>query len=239
MNISVDPETGKITHGFVIMSGKPKSGKTHLLKYIVYQHRYTFDRIIMATPSIFSDPEDVAFLDSRGITFPCGIDEIIDIYNEQMMNSDKSLLLILEDMLDQIDMRNKVWGRLISTHRHINCSLIITTQYMKKSCSPVMRNMITEAFIFRDIQHESVKAIAETFSSELNVWEMKKLIADNLPKGGHYCLHYSSTRDEDFVLYLAPAYIPKFIISYQPRKEKSKLKGINNVNNLQRVKNLK
>jgi len=144
-----------IQHPFsAIVIGPPKSGKTHLIRYLIQEmvmrKDRSFDYII-----VFSRTAGVnnsfGYLPYRYVhsTYqPEMLQAVIDTQESRIGQGQPSqCLLILDDVVGMVSWQNQVIDQLWSTYRHWDMSIIISTQYVYK-IPPLIRESVDRAFIF-------------------------------------------------------------------------------------------
>lgn len=130
-----------------------------------------------------------------------------------------SNFLILDDLLGKIHINSGVFSNLMSTFRHYNMSVFITSQYMVKNVSTLLRELTDVAFIFRTRFHNSLKSLYESFGQLLEDQDEFNEMLNLATKEQHACLVYMArkeTADESYFSYKAPPKDPEFKLRYNP-----------------------
>lgn len=126
-------------HSFNIIAGNTGSGKTNLLKHIIYQNSELFNRIYLLCPTADQDmyqnmlPENWIFNDPDEGT-------LLKIKEEQTKNPRRSLCLIIDDCIgSKIDLsKSNCLKKFASGGRHLNITTFLLVQDLK-SCSTIAR----------------------------------------------------------------------------------------------------
>jgi len=201
-----------------IFSGKPKSGKSHLIKYFMYIHRNFFDYGIVLTKTKFNDGYD--YVPDSYVHPDYNEDKIRSLMKLQAdLVSDgikKNAFVIIDDCLTkQFD--KQLFTDLITQHRHFNITVIISTQYIYK-INPTIRECANFAIIFRQSTTRSLNALFESFGSHFNKFdEFKNYIVKNTGDYKFILVDINSTSDnidEIYKVMKAPENIPKFKLKF-------------------------
>jgi len=128
-----------------------------------------------------------------------------------------SNFLILDDLLGRIKLNSGVFSNLMSTFRHYNITIFITSQYFVKNISTLLRELTDVAFIFRTRFHNSLKSLYEAYGQMLDDQDEFEYILNEATKEKHACLCYMSrkeTADESYFSYQAPPKDPEFKLRF-------------------------
>src|SRR5579875_1802881 len=120
----------------ILICGSTKTGKSELMKNIIYKNYKQFNRIFLLCP--FAKNEFYNFIpDKYKIEDPSDADLTL-IYNDCQNNPNISTLIIADDCISKINFERGVASKIITaTGRHINLSLIIVMQYLN-NISPIV-----------------------------------------------------------------------------------------------------
>ena len=187
----------------MMMIGKRRSGKTHLLIKMLNNKyfRNTFDNIYVFSPTVSLDEtweniknEDVVLYDNYN-------EEIItDILKlQQMIPKDKrpDILIVLDDFAEKLKgKRGNVLELLATKGRHFNCSFIFTSQKYN-SVPTIIRNNSDEIVFFKVSNNQELKTIVdEQNSTDLqNIGGFENLLIKNT-NGYDYLLSIKGKADK-------------------------------------------
>jgi len=144
--------------------GSPSSGKSNLSRYICKSllADKSIDYVIVFSPTYFSGDGNYDFLDEDFI-YPMFKEDILraimTLQKKRVEKGDKSsLLIVFDDCLGSVNWNSKIMTQLIANRRHYNCSLLITTQHIKK-LPPIMRSCVDYCCIFKTSNREVIKVL--------------------------------------------------------------------------------
>lgn len=148
--------------------GKVGSGKTSFIKYVCHQLESEFDYVLCISPTGFSDSYN--FLPEECVKQNYSDDMVLDMMKYQKEKKKKqklkNALLILDDILGSINIRSdKVLEKLITTFRHYNISIIITTQYPLK-IPPYVRANLFYAVFFQQSNESNYDCLEEEYKTK-------------------------------------------------------------------------
>ena len=205
----------KFTHPFSAgIFGFPGSGKSHLLKYLMFLTKAMFDIVIVITGTKHNDffnfvNKDFVHEYSNNI-----IETIIrktTQWKEQKKNI--KMLVVFDDILGCSKFNNEIWAKLVNNHRHYNISYIIVSQYIK-GITPNIRSNLHFAFVFGQSNKTSINGLFESFFiSHFDQKETIKLLS-NLKR--FQCVFVNNRefeKNKKFKLFTAPEKVPKFLIT--------------------------
>jgi len=111
----------------VIIAGATDTGKTMLMKNIIYQNALAFNRIYLLSP--LADEDVYNFIPKKyRISNPTEAD-LIQILEEQKKNKHIKTCIICDDCIGKINFANGAISKMITTTgRHYDLSLIIVMQ---------------------------------------------------------------------------------------------------------------
>ena len=152
----------------LILAAKPKSGKSHAIKYFMHAKRKEFDYGIVFTKTKFTDaynyvPDQFVQKEFNAKVLK-KLMKIQGKLTEQGIK--KNAFVIFDDCLTS-EFGSQLVTDLLTQYRHYNITVILSTQYIYK-LNPVLRDCATHAFIFEQSTKRSIEAIYETFGQHFN-----------------------------------------------------------------------
>lgn len=207
----------RVTPGFTILVGKPASGKSYLLSYllaldhphyndnpILYAVVFTTTKFNRQWSEIF--PEDYVHAGYN----PGALQAMLDIQSE---NSRNRAAVIFDDCLDQKGFASQLFLNLTTTYRHYNLDVYISTQYLYRVPTTV-RECATRVALFRTTTERSLKACYESFGAFFKTFdEFRKFLIEH-------------TSDHAFIWYIANSSEEDRDKIYLPMKAPDKLPTI-------------
>jgi len=206
-----------------LMLGMPKSGKTHLTKWLLHtyfnsgevQENKPYWTIVFSGMKYNDDYKDMiperALLDHK--------DESLEMYVNYLRNLKEKLrqdmphsILVLDDVVGLFDSSNKVFQNLITIHRHLNLTVIISVQYLHGNVSPTFRACVTAGFIFHTMQEISLKALFSVFGQQ---FENRKAFIKHFMKATKekhtcmLCLAHERNLERNCLSFKAPSKFPQ------------------------------
>jgi ABC-type dipeptide/oligopeptide/nickel transport system ATPase component len=127
--------------------------------------------------------------------------------------------LVLDDLLGKIRIQSNVFSNLISTFRHYNMSIFITSQYFVKNISTLIRELTDYAFLFRTRFKNSQVSLFEAFGQLCDDQDEFNEILEEATKEEHSCLLYiaeAEDKSDAYVSYKAPGKSPDVKIDFIP-----------------------
>ena len=70
--------------------------------------------------------------------------------------------IVLDDIVNTIQQKLPAWQEFITTYRHYNITLLVTTQFINK-CDPTLREQAEYAYIFQLQTSVAIKATYENY----------------------------------------------------------------------------
>lgn len=190
----------EIIPNITLIDSPPRSGKSCLVKYILYDlfknNKLKYGIVFCGTS--FTGCYD--FLPKKYVYGTYDENALINLINLQIIqikNHGKAspAFIIWDDCLGQVDFMSPVLKKLFTTYRHYNLQLIFTTQYIY-AVSPILRQCSSYFITFRQQQKRSLQAIYETFLIDFDSYdECKQFISDNCIDY-HFLLVKTLERDE-------------------------------------------
>ena len=183
---------------------KRNSGKSVLLKHLVEAEQHKFARIFVVCPTepinrFYRDivPEENVFesYDERWMNKL--IDKMTEINSNKPKNERKNVLLILDDCVSDHNFhQSPTIKKLFLRGRHINISLIITTQYIYL-ISPSMRNNLDYIFCGQ-MNKQSIDLLCSEFlSGDLDKNDFIKMFNRCTKDYNFLVINNNSVKDDD------------------------------------------
>lgn len=169
------------TPSFFLLSASPASGKTSMIKYLIYilSKANRFSAGFVFTNTGFNG--DFSFLPQKAVS----------AYNEEKLKSimryqregvndgtAKNIFIVLDDVLGSINWSSNLWTGIISTYRHYKITLFVSTQYIYR-VPPLIRACASYAFVFAPKEGRTVKALHETFGNGMCAKEFEAMLREN------------------------------------------------------------
>jgi hypothetical protein len=201
---------------FAIFSAKRRSGKTHMITYLMYSFHALYQNVVIINPTAFN-----GFYKQYTNNI---VENFDDKLIEQLMRRQKELtrlgkrnhvLLILDDCLSMANFNSPVFLQMATQGRHYQVSCWISTQhYMKVPQS--LRMNVDYMFIMGNQKGEVLKNVfdelAGYFDSEK---EFIACVKKNLANYGCFVL---DNTEGSYHRIQAPAILPKFFLNMKKKK---------------------
>lgn len=176
----------------IIIAGQTDSGKTNLVKYLVYTHALQFNRIILLSPT--ADLQNENFLQKEFIITEVTPEKVERIISEQQKNKKWKTLLIFDDCIGSMSFKNSsVFDKLASSGRHYNTSTIHIVQDLNK-LSPCIRNNSKYLFVTLCKEHQ-LKTCFELSTGFNSFTEFKEYMKRNCKN--YQIVRFNLTGDAD------------------------------------------
>jgi len=163
-------------YGVVVLLGRRRTGKSFLLRDIVYKHYYKKLKVknILCITATGSFNQDYKWCPERRV-----VDNFTEELLEELLSRQKKLilsgaddcdLLICFDDIVNMETTNrnnvKILGRLWTSSFHYRIHIIFNTQYIKADCyTPVMRDNTSILVCFLQNNKDNIKSIKDGFLS--------------------------------------------------------------------------
>jgi hypothetical protein len=160
----------RVTPGFTIIVGKPASGKTHLLKYLLSLDHPDYNANPLRYGVVFTTTKFNRFWEeivpSKYIHSKYNADVLRGLMDIQAAGANRQnrAFVIFDDCLDQKAFASQLFADLSTTFRHFNLDVYIVTQYIYR-VPPVVRECATRAALFRTTTERSISACFESFGA--------------------------------------------------------------------------
>lgn len=208
------------TPSISLFIAEPRSGKSYLIKYIMYnlaKKKKIKQGIVFCPTNDMNNNYD--YIDSSYI-FPIYKEEYLKKYLEVLKtNTSIPSFLIFDDCIGSVKWNSPLIEHLFSCYRHYNLTILVATQYIYK-IPPVIRECATYAFIFYVSNVRSLNAIRDTLMVEMDAKQVSHFIEHSTcPKSekdkGHFILVKKQVPlKEKYILSRAPTKQPTFKIQY-------------------------
>lgn len=166
-----------------IISGVCGSGKSHLLKYLLYSRtidstlskKDKFQQILVFTGTKYNGFFD--FLPSKYVMQGYSESKLKKYHDylmkkaEQCKKQGKEMpqnAIVFDDIAGLLNSRTGFFTNMISTFRHTNTSIFILIQYLVNACSPAMRSLANYVFAFADSTERARKNLFDLMGSGCN-----------------------------------------------------------------------
>lgn len=185
-----------------VLVGAPASGKTYLTKSLIYdllQAGHIKDILIFSGSGDLNDDYD-QILSDRKILKNWDIDEFKDFIAKRREQAKEEelvpLLIVLDDLLGTFEKDNQFLAHVMSIHRHLKITFILTSQYIAKNVSTQLRECANYAFLFKSTSDASREHAFKSFSGGLKKADFFE-IYDEATSVKHQCLFYNRDVDDD------------------------------------------
>lgn len=187
-------------HFIANIYGSCSSGKSYLLKYIIYtaSHKKKIDHVLLFTNTSFNNQYD--YIPEKYI-HPAYDSEIIQNYmnlQRELIESgeESNGLIVFDDVLGQAQFNCKQFITLVSQFRQFKISIIICSQSVSQIPLHI-RNLAQYAFIFRFEAERVIKACYESFGVLFDNWQEFKKYLLNATNEKHKFLFYDRMKSVD------------------------------------------
>lgn len=210
----------RVKPGFTILIGKPNSGKSHLLKYLLTLDHPDYSDDPIRYGLIFTNTKFTGFWEQmfpRDFIHPKFDPTALEaLMNIQSQNPQNKCVVVFDDSLSQQGFASQLFLDLTTQYRHFGISIYISTQYIYK-VNPTIRECSSYVAAFRLTTERSLKAAYDSFGSYFkNFDEFRKYVIDNT--GNYQFIYYEANsskddRNEIYKIMRAPKDIPnvKFV----------------------------
>ena len=202
----------------LIFAGKPRSGKSHCIRYFMYTMRKKFHYGLVFTKTNFTNAYEYI---PAGYVHPnyneAKLRNLMSIQAELVKQGiQKQAFVIFDDCLTT-QFNTELFTDLVTQHRHYNITVIISTQYIYK-INPTIRECANYVIIFHQSTKRSNMALYESFGNHLN--SLSDWMAYLMQNTGDYNFIFVNTNspsndtNDVYKVYKAPDKIPKFHLKY-------------------------
>ena len=203
--------------GLFLLLGKTHSGKSMILKYIMYQihRRRPFDFGISFSKTYFNGSCNFVpkrhqyseFKEDLVIKFM----EIMKQYKQQGI--EKHAYLILDDMIGSVNLKTSIWDIIATQIRHYNISVFITSQYIKK-LPPILRSNVNIIFATKIVKKSDLDCMFEEFGVGMDRDTFKHMFEYNTQNYNVLVIDNTTTSNDPNMVYSrikSPEHLPDFV----------------------------
>ena len=184
----------------ITLIAKRKSGKSYLLRWLVKQHQTFYDKIfcICPTEKINKFYQNDNFIDPKCIYESYDesfVKQLIDKMTKSVEKGEKrKILLILDDCVADTRFHDSpTLKQLFVRGRHLNISVIITSQYMK-SIPPIARSN-SDFILLGQLNQQGLEICSDEFTSAgLTKKEFAKLYRESTMDFNFLIINNDSTK---------------------------------------------
>lgn len=200
----------------MLMVGKPRKGKTHLIRYLVRYfslEKPVFKFGLCMTGSYYNDDYD--YLPNRCIMK--GYDpDVLKKYHEKLITLREQTpqdqmpanFIILDDVLGQLN-NDGYFQNVISCHRHTNTTIILASQYLaSRASSTNIREYTNYAFLFSTKAASALKQYHSWFGTDFDTIEEYKRHFEACTREKHACMLFIEGEDDplkNYIQFMAPS----------------------------------
>jgi len=197
---------------FIISTyGKPASGKSHLMKYILCHMRAKGKIHILF---VFMSTKKNDFYNDMVDT------KYVMRYNEKLLaqfwkkaeaisHRGKNILLVFDDCIGSVNWKAPIVDEVFSNHRHNNVSILVATQYPNK-LPTLIREVSWMGCIFKQATKWSRKAVHDSYGEDYGSVKEFVEYMNSLPEYGFICVDTCKGGPNKYKKMKAPAKIPRF-----------------------------
>lgn len=200
-------------------------GKTSLIKFLLLEHVEQITCVaLFSNTGIHGYEKNYSFLNPRYIfdewnpTFIRG--QFLPLIQKIHKNDPSKHSLLIFD--DSIGMAKSLFGspdskRLITTLRHYGCSLIISLHQLQSEASTLIRNNITDLFLFRQTEPNGINIMYENYGKGSSNLSNKSEFTDTLMHLEDFNFLHYTRRTSRFQKSIIPySLMPNFRIYLHP-----------------------
>lgn len=207
----------------LLINGKQGSGKSHFITYLLRENMLSenkFDYGIVFCNTAFEDsswqflPKNYVYEEFQEEV----LDNLMKLQRKNLMAGiNTSAFVIFDDALDDPDQWTcKAMKKLSTQLRHYNISMIISTQYVNLVPPRFRGNSMYSIFFDVGSGVRELEALYSAYGQRFkNYQEFKEFYYNNIKN--HQFIMYNKDSDE-YLVYKAPAEIPKFTFKYNKYK---------------------
>jgi hypothetical protein len=206
--------------------GKPDSGKSHLVKSIVFDYIKAdyFKFMTCYCKTKFTGdysfiPDDYVYEGWDEKRLKKHVDSLAE-YRRKHNKKPPPSLIILDDLLGLISFYTPFMTSFITCHRHYNVSIIFTAQYLQgaKSTSTTLREITNVAFVFNSKFKSSLKALYEAYGQLFDSYDDFVAEFQRITREKYHCMVYDSsieTVEDNYIDFVAPEHTPEFQLKFK------------------------
>lgn len=207
--------------GFLVISAKPCSGKSHLIKYLMLLNHPDFTHndfkygIVFTSTSFNRDYESYIpneFIHSQ--YNPDVLQNLMTLQENQIRSngSAQRAFIIFDDCLPMKAFGTQLWLNLCTQYRHYGLTVILSSQYIFR-VPAVTREIASNAIFFKQTTRRSAEALYETYGGNFNNLKQFSDYLNKLEQYQFVSYNPNSPETELSKLYpvlRCPANIPEF-----------------------------
>ena len=212
-------------HSNYLFIAKRNSGKTHLIKYLIYTflEQKVFQWGVVFSATNFNTHQ-LDIVDKK-YQYSTVDDRVLEQIMTIQEKSKVGCFIIFDDVIGTVNFNSSVLKKLFTTGRHYNISIFLATQYLK-SVTPLVRQNTDYVFLFDIKNLITLRAFYDEWGSNFETFEEFKTYFRN-SVNGYSCLIIdqkdSKIRNNDiYSVFTAPADYPKYNLSWKGNVKKRK-----------------
>lgn len=212
--IPVDYELDWSTPQICLFVGKPNRGKTHAMKHLVMERCLAPDGFkfgVVFTGTTFDDEYD--WVPNNAVIQ--GYDRVAFFrylsFLEEMSPNIPSNFIIFDDLVGILDKQDPYLLNFICNHRHYNCTVFLSIQYIFQGATPTLRECVTKAFLFNTKTKKTLNALFECYGQFFERYKDFKTFFMEKTSKKFECILFVQDNDdirENYFEYKAPAELP-------------------------------
>ena len=212
--------------GVLVANSKSQEGKSHYIKYVMYEHRDRIDYVMAISKTAF-DEGNLVFVPprfkytswpgERTKEYPKGKTKhaVMNLIEQQLKIPKASrplAALVIEDEFNSL--KDPLIVEIASRPTHYNIWLVIAANWINRVATDI-REGAWQVVLFRIASKKGIEAAYEAYGEDC--WDMKKFAERLNNSTGDYRFLYRNlkgkNKDEcDWRCFKAPAEIPNFVI---------------------------
>jgi hypothetical protein len=208
-----------LTHPSVnIFVGKSKSGKTHLLKYFLYELslKQKIDLVLLFSRT--SEQPQYNFIPEQWRHPDFSLDIFKKVVKMQRKSQRKhgakpNIVLIIDDGNSASKSKTEDFINLLNSYRHYNLTLILGIQYLSGNVSTNFREQVDNCYIFKTKSGPSLEGNYKAFFESLGIG-YKEYVQMNKQLPKFHCFHINQDSD-DVEICIAPPELPNYEFIYR------------------------
>ena len=202
--------------GLIIINGRQGSGKSFLIKYIMYQLKDKFKHGIVFTNTAF-DNNPFPYINKKYIHEKYSDEALDNLMEMQKKIVEKGkncpAFVIFDDCLNsENQFTSDSLENLSMQLRHYNITVIMSTQYTNMIPVPIRSNAM-EVFIFTTRGTRALESLHESYGQNFDRYSEFKDYLFKVFREEYNFVHYNTMSDEYQVL-KCPSEIPDFEIKF-------------------------
>lgn len=186
--------------------GKPKSGKSHLIQYLISSYCKEFDFVVIISPTIFDGKynyckelgiKTVSLLSANNIE-----EKLQTIMKKQEILVDKKIknnILIVFDDIQGLFKNSSTAVSLNACYRHYNISLMFGIQNITSLANTSRINQ-SHAFIFKMTTKRELENLKDSFIFDMDMKEIKNYIFNGFNKPYKFLYINRDTDERKFLM---------------------------------------